>query len=141
MLSAMTESSDVCEPLRVLIVEDNYDARTTLRLLLEMAYGHVVYDADDGLRGVQIALEQRPDVALIDVGLPGLNGYEVARRIREQLTPEQMCLVALTGYSSDEDRRKAEDAGFDVHLVKPVGSAALEQALTRQRAPRVSRQR
>lgn len=117
-------------PLKVLIVEDNRDARTTLRMLLTMAYGHVVYEAGDGLSAIQLALEQRPDIALIDLGLPGIDGYEVARRIRESLRRGEIFLAALTGYSDDEDRMRTEKAGFDVHLVKPVESASLAQLLS-----------
>ena len=116
-------------PLKVLIVEDNRDARTTLRMLLTMGYGHLVYEAGEGLSAVQLALEQRPDVALIDLGLPGIDGYEVARRIRESLGRNAIFLAALTGYSDDDDRVRTEEAGFDVHLVKPVESAALAQLL------------
>ena len=133
----MAASTPSQEPLKVLIVEDNHDARTTLRMLLTMVYGHVVYEASDGLRAIQIVLEQRPDVALIDLGLPALNGYEVARRIRAQLTRGEIFLVALTGYGTDEDRIRTEEAGFDVHLVKPVESAALAQILAQVPALRV----
>ena len=126
----MAASSHSHAPLKVLIVEDNRDARTTLRMLLTMAYGHVVYEAGDGLSAIQLALEQRPDIALIDLGLPGIDGYEVARRIRESLQRGEIFLAALTGYSDDEDRVRTEAAGFDVHLVKPVESAALAQLLS-----------
>lgn len=124
-------ASPSAKPLDVLIVEDNRDARTTLRMLLAMAYGHVVHEAADGYRAIDLALERRPDVAFIDLGLPGLDGYEVARRIRAVLGRDQIVLVALTGYSADEDRARTEEAGFDVHLVKPVESAALEHVLAR----------
>ena len=125
----MATSSHAHGPLKVLIVEDNRDARTTLRMLLTLGYGHVVYEAGEGLSAIQLALEQRPDVALIDLGLPGIDGYEVARRIRESLGRGEIFLAALTGYSDDDDRARTEQAGFDVHLVKPVESAALAQLL------------
>jgi CheY-like chemotaxis protein len=120
--------------LKVLIVEDNRDARTTLRMLLSMAYGHVVYEAGDGLSAIQVALERRPDVALIDLGLPGLDGCEVARRIRATLGRDEIFLIALTGYGTDEDRARTEEAGFDVHLVKPVETAALATLLSQRAA-------
>jgi CheY-like chemotaxis protein len=111
--------------LKVLIVEDNRDARTTMRMLLTIAHGHTVYEAPDGMSGVSAALEVKPDVALVDLGLPDLDGYEVARRIRAALNGHPITLVALTGYGTPEDRRLAREAGFDVHLVKPVESAEL----------------
>ena len=116
------------DPLRILLIEDNRDARTTMRMLLSMAHGHTVYEAADGASGVQCALEERPDVALVDVGLPDLDGYEVARRIRESLASD-ITLIALTGYNSEDDQRLAREAGFDLHLVKPVEFAALTTVL------------
>ena len=111
--------------LKILIVEDNHDARTTMRMLLSLGQGHVVYEAADGASGVRAALELRPHVALIDLGLPDVDGHEVARRIRAVLDRTAIVLVALTGYGSAEDQRVAQEAGFDVHFVKPVESAEL----------------
>lgn len=122
-------------PLKVLLVEDNRDARTTLRMLLSMAYGHTVLEAADGSSGVRSAIESRPDVALIDLGLPDMNGHEVARQIRAALD-STIVLVALTGYSSAEDQRLTVEAGFDVHLVKPVDSAELVRTFERIAASR-----
>lgn len=130
ILLKMATSSSSQAPLKILIVEDNRDARTTLRMLLTMGYGHVVYEAEEGLRAIQLALEERPDVALIDLGLPGIDGYEVARRIRESLARGEIFLAALTGYDDADDRARTVEAGFDVHLVKPVESAALAQLLS-----------
>jgi signal transduction histidine kinase/CheY-like chemotaxis protein len=112
----------------VLIVEDNHDARASLRELLEAA-GHTVHEADDGPRGLDAALRLHPEVALIDLGLPGLDGLELARRIRTSPDARGMRLVALTGYGSAEDRARCRDAGFDVHLVKPVDRETLERVL------------
>jgi CheY-like chemotaxis protein len=123
----MSASKDTRGALKVLIVEDHHDARTTMRMLLSMGYGHVVYEAADGASGVRCALELRPDVALIDLGLPDLDGTEVARRIRAVLDKSEILLIALTGYGSAEDQRLAQEAGFDVHLLKPVESAALQR--------------
>jgi len=103
---------------RVLVIEDNADGRESLRLLLELL-GHQVVAAEDGLQGVKMALAARPDVALIDIGLPGLDGYEVARRIRRALG-DKMFLIAQTAYAQAEDRQRAYDAGFDAHLTKPL---------------------
>jgi len=112
----------------ILIVEDNHDARATLRELLEMA-GHTVHEAPDGARGLDTALKLRPDIAFIDLGLPGMDGLELARRIRASAAGRDMRLVALTGYGSADDRARSGQAGFDVHLVKPVEREMLERVL------------
>jgi signal transduction histidine kinase/CheY-like chemotaxis protein len=103
---------------RVLIVEDDADGREALRTLLELA-GHEVHEAADGHGGLRAALDLRPDVAFIDVGLPGLDGLDVARALTANDGPRPR-LVALTGYGQPEDQRRARDAGFDEHLTKPV---------------------
>ena len=110
---------DPVEPRRVLLIEDNRDAREMLRLMLELA-GHVVYEAADGGRGLELLEIEHPDVAIIDIGLPGLNGYQVARRIREHLNGRAMLLLALTGYGRPGDYRNSAEAGFDHHLLKPI---------------------
>jgi signal transduction histidine kinase/CheY-like chemotaxis protein len=117
-------------PRRVLLVEDNADVRESLRTLLEHA-GHVVYEAEDGQAGVDAALRLKPDVVLIDIGLPRLDGYQVARqlRARREVLGGDVRLIAVTGYGQAEDRRRAREAGFDEHLVKPVDPAALQRAL------------
>lgn len=102
----------------VLVVEDNADNRDTLVMLLE-SFGHDVVAAEDGPSGVRAAEAVRPDVAIVDIGLPGFDGYEVCRRLRE-LLGEEVTLVALTGYGQAEDRERARAAGFDVHLTKPA---------------------
>jgi PAS domain S-box-containing protein len=104
---------------RLLLVEDNPDIGETLRDLLELL-GHRVDLASDGVRGVQMALALHPDAALVDIGLPGIDGYEVARRVRADPGGRNLLLVALTGYGRPEDRDRALEAGFDAHLVKPV---------------------
>lgn len=116
-------------PRDVLLIEDNDDAREALRLGLEMA-GHRVRVASDGASGIERALEARPDVAVIDVGLPGLDGYQVAQALRQKLG-RGLLLVALTGYGQSDDRRRALEAGFDVHLTKPAGVEELERVLGR----------
>ena len=105
-------------PQRVLVVEDNADSRELLQLGLERR-GHTVSASADGLEGVEQALAQRPDAMLVDIGLPGLDGYEVAREVRSALGPS-VYLVALTGYGQPDDRARALAAGFDLHLTKPV---------------------
>jgi CheY-like chemotaxis protein len=114
---ALTDASGQ-ERLHVLVVEDNEDNRDALKLLVEYL-GHHVAAAEDGLDGLARALAQPPDVMLVDIGLPGLDGYEVARRVRCALGGG-VKLVAVTGYGQPEDRRRAFAAGFDQHLTKPV---------------------
>ncbi|HET9396604.1 MAG TPA: response regulator, partial [Nitrospiraceae bacterium] len=103
----------------VLVVEDNLDAQQALKALLELC-GHEVFVAPDGEAGIATALDIRPDIAIIDLGLPSLDGYEVARRIRSSPQGKELLLVALTGYGAPEQRSRALEAGFDLHLVKPV---------------------
>jgi signal transduction histidine kinase/ActR/RegA family two-component response regulator len=114
--------------VHILIVEDNEDGRESLRELLEL-WGHHVSVAGNGPEGVEMAFSIRPEVALIDIGLPGLDGNEVARRIRELLSGHDIALIAMTGYGQPEDRRRALQAGFDRYLVKPVDPAELSRLL------------
>src|SRR5262245_854766 len=113
---------------RVLVIEDNDDARAMVCALLRHA-GHEVHEAGDGITGLERALSVLPDVALIDLGLPGISGLEVARRIRESEVGERVFLIALTGYGQAGDRRQTLGAGFDVHLVKPVEVDRLREVL------------
>ncbi|HXG09974.1 MAG TPA: ATP-binding protein, partial [Gemmataceae bacterium] len=114
-------------PRRVLVVDDNRDGADSLAMLLRF-WKHqvaVVYDGPSALESVQT---EQPDVVLLDIGLPGMDGYEVARHLRQQLE-HQPVLVALTGYGQDEDRRRSREAGFDYHLTKPVDPDALQEVL------------
>ncbi|WP_239470569.1 ATP-binding protein [Archangium violaceum] len=113
---------------RVLLVEDSPDVREMMKELLE-DLGHEVAVATNGLEGAEKVLEVRPDVALVDVGLPGIDGYEVARRVRASKDGGSFYLVALTGYGGSEARSKALEAGFDVHLVKPIDVDDLPRVL------------
>lgn len=112
----------------ILIVEDNDDAREALRMLLELD-GHVVEAAAEGTQALEIARGKDPDVALVDIGLPGIDGYEVARKVRAIPRSRGLRLIAVTGYGQAEDRRKALDAGFDLHITKPVDPDRLMQLL------------
>jgi PAS domain S-box-containing protein len=114
---------------RILVVDDNTDAANSLTMLLRIM-GHEVHVAHNGQSGLDLATEIRPDVVLLDIGMPELNGYEVARRIRQEPWGNLITLVALTGWGQDEDRRKADEAGFDVHMVKPIEPAALDRLLS-----------
>jgi CheY-like chemotaxis protein len=114
--------------LRVLVVEDNRDTADSLRLLLGL-YGYEVAVAYSGHDGVRAAEQHRPDVVLCDIGLPGLDGYAVARRLRGNPATAQARLIAVTAYGRDEDRRRSHEAGFEQHLVKPVGPDDLHRVL------------
>jgi signal transduction histidine kinase/ActR/RegA family two-component response regulator len=107
------------KPRRVLLIEDSGDAREMLRMMLQLA-GHVVYDAADGVRGLELLNVVRPDVGIIDISLPGMDGYQLARRIREEPFGRDMLLLAMTGYSGPGDADRSLEHGFDYHLVKPV---------------------
>ncbi len=120
---------------KLLLIEDNPDIGETLRDLLELL-GHTVEWTDDGLRGIAFALATRPHAALVDIGLPGIDGYEVARRLRASQECSQLILIALTGYGRPEDRSKSLEAGFDAHLVKPVAPEELLELIERIAAAR-----
>ena len=111
-------NTTVRHPLFVLIVEDNPDGRESLRMLLEL-YGYTVAVAADGIEGVEKAMRLHPDVVLIDIGLPRLDGYEVCRRLREALGHD-VRLIACTAYSDPSMRRRAFEVGFDEFQVKPM---------------------
>jgi CheY-like chemotaxis protein len=125
---ATTTELAIVPPLRILIIDDNRDAADMLATLLTFS-GHETYTANDGLAAVERAGRLQPDVIFMDIGLPVLNGYDAAKRIREQQSDKQPVLVALTGWGQDADRRRSEDAGFDAHLVKPVDDRVLGKLL------------
>ena len=108
---------------QVVIIEDNPDGRETLRMLLECV-GYRVEAAADGIQGLEEVLRCHPDVAVVDIGLPGLDGYQVARRVRAVLGDE-VALIAVSGYGRPEDRQRAIQSGFDAHMVKPVDPSEL----------------
>jgi CheY-like chemotaxis protein len=120
---------------RILLIEDNPDARQMLRTLLELD-GHHVDVAEDGKAGLETLVQQRPEVALVDIGLPEIDGYELARRARRELDNGDVYLVALTGYGQQKDRAAVLAAGFDEHLVKPVNPDQLARVLSRPRKPK-----
>jgi signal transduction histidine kinase/CheY-like chemotaxis protein len=116
---------------RVLVVDDNVDAATALAMMLRIA-GHETRIAHDGVAALEAGAAFRPDVILLDIGLPCLNGYDAARRVRGEPWGAHVVLVAVTGWGAEEDRRRAREAGFDFHLVKPVETTALEDVLAAQ---------
>jgi CheY-like chemotaxis protein len=115
--------------LRVLVVDDNADAAETLAMLLEH-WGHDVKLAVDGPTAVETAAAQHPDVVLLDIGLPGMSGYEVAEQIRANAALSDTVLVAMTGYGQAEDKKRSRQAGFTLHLVKPVEPPLLQKLLS-----------
>jgi signal transduction histidine kinase/ActR/RegA family two-component response regulator len=121
-------AADKGRAYRVLVVDDNVDSADTLALLLQLS-GHEVATAYRGEAALDLAVERKPQVVFLDIGLPGMDGYEVARRLRAMPFAKGMTLVAMTGYGQDNDRRRSAEAGFDLHLVKPVDLTDLEALL------------
>ena len=113
---------------RVLIADDNIDGAESLAMLIESS-GHEVYLAHNGVDAFQMAATHRPPIAILDIGMPGLDGYQVARKIRDQEWGGHMILIALTGWGQEDDKRRAQRAGFDHHFTKPVDPAALDELL------------
>lgn len=122
-----TATHPKCRHCEILLVEDNPDSREMLAMLLERA-GHTVYMAEDGAEGISEAFSRKPQVLLVDIGLPGIDGYSVARTVRNELG-SNVFMIALTGYGQPEDKERSLRAGFDVHLTKPVDVQALERLL------------
>jgi two-component system CheB/CheR fusion protein len=119
-------------PCRIVVVDDQEDSREMLRIVLE-ARRHVVYDAADGERAIQLIEEQKPDIAFIDIGLPVMDGFEVARSVRKRHDLKRVKLVALSGYGTKRDVEAALKAGFDEHVTKPAEVDKLERILARVR--------
>ena len=127
-LPRLESVQQACKGCRVLVVDDNVDAVQSLGKLLELS-GYQVRLAYDGPSAVEAATDMCPDVVLLDIGLPGLTGYEVAERIRQQPLLDGTMLVALTGYGQAADRQRSKEAGFDHHLVKPAEFSEVEKIL------------
>jgi CheY-like chemotaxis protein len=113
---------------RILVVDDNHDSALSLAMLLSIM-GHDTRTAHDGESALTTAESFLPEVVLLDIGLPKLNGYEVAQRIREQAWGQSMFLIAVTGWGQDEDRQRSTEVGLNAHMVKPVEADALEKLL------------
>jgi len=126
------EHSPWAPPRRILIVDDNVDSADSLAMLLSLT-GHNVRTAHDGPSAIQEARAHRPDVILLDIGLPRMDGFEVARRLRQDPDMRAVLLIAMTGYGQEEDRRKTQEAGFDLHLVKPVDADELTRIFARHK--------
>ena len=123
------EASVVAQRKKVLIVDDNQDAAETLCMVVEMG-GHEVHLAHDGTSALRIAVAHQPAVVFLDIGMPGMNGYEIASKLRALPGWEYRTLVALTGWGSEEDRARSLAAGFDVHLTKPVDLREVQRMLS-----------
>ena len=136
----ITISAEAPQPLRVLVADDNHDAAESLALLLTVC-GHEARKASDGAEALQAAAAWRPDLVLLDIGMPMLDGYEVARGIRSEPWGAQMFLVAVSGWGQSEDRKRATDAGFDLHFRKPIGLPILESILEQAARPDATAQR
>jgi PAS domain S-box-containing protein len=115
---------------RILVVDDNQDSARSLGVLLQAA-GHDVQTAIDGVAALEITRSWRPEIVLLDIGLPGMDGYEVARRIRQGPDINAVLLVAISGYGTEENKKRAQQAGFDAYLIKPVDMKALEEIISR----------
>jgi CheY-like chemotaxis protein len=126
--AAKTAAPGTAGALRILVVDDNADSADTLALMLTLM-GHAVQTAYDGQAALDAGPAFRPDVVLMDIGLPGVNGYDAARRMRREPWGASAVLVATTGWGQEADKRRALDAGFDLHLTKPVSGDALERVL------------
>lgn len=128
---AAPEADGEAEPpagLRIVVAEDHRDARDVVTMMLRMK-GHEVEPAKDGLEALEMLRSQRPDAALLDIGMPGMDGYQVARAVREEPWGRNMLLVAMTGWGRDSDKARATEAGFDMHLTKPINLRALDELL------------
>jgi signal transduction histidine kinase/ActR/RegA family two-component response regulator len=129
-----SSSNEADKGIKVLVVDDNVDAATTLAMLLDVS-GHTTQVAHDGINGLKAAQEFRPQVAFLDIGMPGMNGYETAEAIRKTPGLEHVVLVALTGWGAESDRLRAKDVGFHHHLTKPVSLAAVHALLSEINGP------
>jgi len=130
--AAQGDARRLISPRRILIVDDNPDAAASLALLLRFS-GHEVHTAHEGEGALRLAETLRPDAVLLDVGMPGLDGYEVARRLRQLPATRDVVIIAVTGYGAEADRRRARAAGFDHHLTKPIDVASIEALIMRAR--------
>jgi PAS domain S-box-containing protein len=130
-VSAIDQAATTNAKRRILVVDDNHDSAMSLGMMLKLM-GNDIQTAHDGLAAAEAAEQFRPDVILLDIGLPKLNGYEACRRIRDQSWSEETVIVALTGWGQEEDRRQSKEAGFDHHLVKPVDVDALQLILAKR---------
>jgi two-component system, OmpR family, response regulator len=129
MTTTSSTSGGSAKPLRVLLVDDSVDAAEAMSMLLE-TLGHEVRTMHDGPSALAMVDEFAPEVVILDIGLPGMSGFEVARELRAREATRDVLMIALTGYGGESDRREAQQAGFDHHLVKPISFTAIENVIT-----------
>jgi CheY-like chemotaxis protein len=127
-LLLMEPCEEPARPLRLLVVENHRETAATMDRLLQ-TLGYEVRVAHDGRTAVELSRRDPPDVALLDIGLPEMDGYEVARQLREQWLPKRPLLIAVTGFGRVEDRQRSEEAGIDLHMTKPLNAARLMEVL------------
>src|SRR3984957_10674068 len=128
MTTTTGTSSGSPKPRRVLLVDDSIDAAEAMSMLLE-TLGHEVRTMHHGPSALARVDESAPEVVILDIGLPGMNGFEVARELRAREATRQVLMIALTGYGGESDRREAQQAGFDHHLVKPISFTEIENVI------------
>ncbi|MGH8199357.1 MAG: response regulator [Steroidobacteraceae bacterium] len=128
MASARQDTGESAVKRRLLVVDDNRDAAESMSMLLEM-WGHEVTFAYDGPSAIETAQQWRPEAVFLDIGLPGMDGYQVAERLRELPQAKDAVLIAITGYGQQDDRLRSQRAGIDHHLVKPVAPDALRNLI------------
>ena len=119
---------------RILVADDNRDAASSLTLMLQLM-GHEVFTAYDGLEALELAEGCRPDALLLDIGMPRLNGFDVARRVREETWGRGIMIIAITGWGADQDRQRSHESGFDFHIVKPANPMTLQRILSEPPPP------
>jgi len=134
LMNSQQPSAAARKPRRVLVADDNRDAGESLAILLRLD-GHEVHVATDGLEAVELFGRVNPDVAILDIGMPGLSGHEVARRIRQLGGASPVTLIALTGWGQRADKDRAAESGFDHHFTKPVEPTVLSQLLGEELPP------
>lgn len=124
-----TESNSISPPTRILVVDDNGDASLIVSMSLQVK-GYAVQRGDSGPQTLSITESWKPQVILLDISMPGMDGYETCHRLRQQAWGHDVVVIALTGYGQSEDRQRAKDVGFDAHLIKPVDLTTLPGLLT-----------
>ncbi len=125
-----TATTPAASGRRILLADDNQDGAELLARLLELS-GHEVYTANTGIDALKLAYQHRPDTVILDIRLPGMNGYEVAKNLRRYAWGAQATLIAITGWGGEHNKRQALDSGFDYHLSKPVDPSELDRILSR----------
>ena len=132
--AAATRVPALSKRRRILVADDNRDAASSLTLMLQLM-GHEVFTAFDGLEALELAESCRPDALLLDIGMPRVNGFDVARRVREEVWGRGIMIVAITGWGAEQDRQRSHESGFDFHIVKPANPMTLQRILSEPPPP------